>query len=262
MSADSRNAFFHRDGEFFVGNDAARGPWSTDACHAGPVTAVIAGAIETVVPDKQLARITVSYVRPIPMAGFRVSAETAGAGRSAASARATLLDREGRLCAAAQSLHLATTTLDVEPGAEPDRPDIAAAIPGRFPVTETLHKLPFFGSEMEVAYPPGENDSPGPTTMWMRAPSIVEGQQPSPFQSVCPLADCGNGLSRHSEFTRVICPNPDLSIVLHRLPESDWLASRARSFWEPSGIGSTQATLYDTRGAIGSAVQTLLLRPL
>ena len=51
-------------------------------------------------------------------------------------------------------------------------------------------------------------------------------------------------------------------MLLHRLPESEWLASKGISFWEPTGIGSTAATLYDERGAIGAALQSLVIRPM
>jgi len=38
MKKNSPAFFASADGEWFTGNDAARGPWSADACHAGPVT--------------------------------------------------------------------------------------------------------------------------------------------------------------------------------------------------------------------------------
>jgi hypothetical protein len=95
----------------------------------------------------------------------------------------------------------------------------------------------------------------------MRTPVIVEGEQSSPFQSSCPIADCGNGISRNSELTDNSFINTDLTVTVFRSPESDWLASRAVSFWEPTGIGMSQATLFDTRGPVGAALQTLIVRP-
>ncbi len=56
--------------------------------------------------------------------------------------------------------------------------------------------------------------------------------------------------------------NPDLTINVFRLPQSDWLASSALSFWEPSGVGLSQAQLFDTKGPIGFALQSLIIRPL
>ena len=133
---------------------------------------------------------------------------------------------------------------------------------GSFPVQQWLHDQPYFGSMVEIAYPPGEDDAPGPTTIWMRTPAIVAGEEMSPFQSVCPLSDCANGFARNADFGKVSCVNPDLTVLLHRLPESEWLASKGASFWEPTGIGSSAATLYDTRGVIGSALQSLVVAPI
>ncbi len=256
----SDSAFFRDVDGLIVGNDAARGPWSAEACHAGPVSAVIARELERCVADKQLVRLTITFQRPIPLAGFRVTASLEGEGRTGATATAVLADTDDKICAIATSLHLATESAEGLPTACIDGPDIAEATPGQFAVQRAIHGLPFFGSSIEVAYPPGGSAKPGPTTMWMRTLPIIEGEAPSPFESVCPLADCGNGISRNTDFDKATFVNPDLTVAIFRLPESDWLASESVSFWEPNGIGLSQAQLFDTRGAIGYALQTLIIR--
>jgi len=256
-------AFFSMDdADTFVGNDAARGPWSADACHAGPVTGLIVRALERTVTDKQLVRITNDYARPIPMSGFRIDTQVTRNGRAAATAIATLTDTSGKTCATATSLHLVTSTFDDLPTPRIESPSIEESAPGIFAVEKTRHDLSFFGSWIDVAYPPGESNSPGPTTLWMRTPPLLVDEHPSPFQSICPLADCGNGISRNAELSDATYVNPDLTIVLHRLPESEWLASSAISHWEPTGIGLSQATLFDEKGPVGTASQTLLIQPL
>jgi len=255
-------AFFHLDGDVIIGNDAARGPWSADACHAGPVSGVLVRAIEQAAPDKQLARVTMSFQRPIPIAGFRITAVVERDGRSTAATTAQLADRDGNVCAVACGLHLARHDFDTLPTATVPAPRFADAVAGTFPVEHATHGLPFFRSGIEVAYPPGETPDPGPTCVWMRTLPLIEGERPSPFQSLCPLADCGNGVSRNSRFAEATFINPDLTIAVFRLPESEWLASRAISFWEPTGIGLSHAQLFDTTGAIGYALQTLLIRPI
>lgn len=254
-------AFFHEEGNWLIGNETSRGPWSADACHAGPVTGTIARAMERAAPDRQLTRLTVSFFRPVPIAGFRVEAEIQREGRSATIVSVTLRTADDRVCATGTSLHLETYPEHPLPTASIPHPDFAQAIPGRFPVERGMHGLPFFGAAVEVARPPGETDSAGPSTLWMRTPRIVAGEEPSPFQRLCPIADCGNGISRNAGFGEATFINPDLTIIAYRLPESDWLASQAISFWEPNGIGMSQATLFDTRGALGSALQTLIIRP-
>ena len=262
MSNDKRAFFSIHDRDWFVGNDGARGPWSVDACHAGPVTGLIVRALEQTVTDKQLVRITTDYARPIPISGFRIDVEITRSGRAAAAAIAKLSDAGGKVCATASSLHLVKADFDALPTTVEAGPSRDEATPGRFAVEHAHHEMPFFRDSIEVAYPPGENNEPGPTTLWMKTPPVLEHEVPSPFQRICPLADCGNGTSRNAELTDMTFVNPDLTIVLHRLPESEWLASSAVSFWEPTGIGLSRATLYDEKGSVGVALQTLLIQPL
>ena len=82
----------------------------------------------------------------------------------------------------------------------------------------------------------------------------------SPYQRLCPLADCGNGLSRNVPGREINFINTDLSINIHRLPVSAWIGAEFSSSWESSGIGLARAMLFDTEGPIGVAHQTLLLR--
>ncbi len=253
--------FALHDGDWFVGNDGARGPWSADACHAGPVTGLLVRALEQAVPEKQLVRITADYVRPIPMSGFRIEAETLRDGRAVGAGRAALIDRDGKVCATATSLHIVRSDFDRLPTTTIATPNHADALPGEFVVETAHHDKPFFRDSIEVRYPPGENNDPGPTTIWMRTPQLLPDEMPSPFQRICPLADCGNGTSRNANLDEATFVNPDLTIVLHRLPETEWLALSAISFWEPSGIGLSQGTLFDENGPVGVASQTLLIQP-
>lgn len=264
MLATDDKAFFRSDGEWFRGNGVSRGPWSEDACHGGPVAGLLARAVERITADsgKQLARLTVNFQRPIPVSGFRIDAEIQRSGRMVMQAAASLRDSEDRVCAIASSLHLTTHSFESLPTASIPHPSLDDAIQGEFPAMRGTHGLHYFGSGVEVALPPGATNSGGPTTMWMRTLPILEDDEMSPFQTLCPIADCGNGISRNAGLAEASFINPDLTIVVHRLPESAWIASQAISFWQPSGIGMAHAMLFDTAGAIGTALQTLIVRPI
>lgn len=258
---NKNTAFFSSvDGEWFIPNDEARGPWSEDACHAGPPTGLIARALEKVVSDKPLTRLMVNLLRPIPMSGFRITAQVTKNGRVSATTSAELIDEQGKICANATALHLAADGGGYLACPPMDVPDFANAKPGVFPVTTVNHSLPFFSNGIEVMYPPGEDNSNGPTTLWMRTLPLLEGEVPSAFQRLCPLADCGNGTSRNADLTEAMFMNPDITIAIHRLPEGDWLASRATSYWQSTGVGLSQATLFDQKGPIGTAIQTLVVQ--
>ncbi len=254
-------AFFREAGGVFIGNDGARGPWDPEACHGGPVAALLARALELQVPDRVLVRLTVELPRPVPVAGFTIEASTVRAGRSVAATSAALTDGAGRVCATAYGLHLQQADIGDVPSPPQPAPTLSEAVPGPFPITAARHPLPMFGTAVEARYPPGEDRRPGPTTLWLRTPAILEGEEPSPFQRMCPLADCGNAISRNVELDEATFVNPDLTVFLVRPPRGAWLAAQAVSHWQPSGIGLSDAALFDADGFVGRAVQTLLIRP-
>lgn len=249
--------------ELFRPNGSCRGPWDAEACHAGPPTGLLARAAERLLPDHRLVRLTVEVTRPIPFAGFTIDAEITRAGRSVATAALSIVDLDGRVVASAHTSHLAARPDDARiPTTTAPVTDLAAAQPGPFPLAATRHGLRAFMDGVEVCYPPGEDRSPGPTTIWMRTIPLIKGEEPSPFQRICPLADCGNALSRLAEPDRMGFVNTDLTIHLHRQPVGDWLGSRAESAWNADGIGLSDALLFDAHGPVGRAMQTLLVTPV
>jgi len=121
--------------------------------------------------------------------------------------------------------------------------------------------LPAFnGTGVQTRYGASDNAEPGKTTAWLKTVPLVEGETASPFQSICPLADCGNAFGRLAEPSQVTFMNTDLTVLLHRDPEGEWLGTDSECFWEPNGIGLSDSRLFDRHGAVGRAVQTLLLR--
>lgn len=259
MGDDRQTAFFSSDNGYFVGTDAARGPWSEDACHGGPVAGLLARAVELLVPAKQLTRLTVELTRPAPMAGFRIEADLLRDGRLLANAAARVVDRDGRVCASAASAHIAARELGSVPTCLPQAPDFEDSRPGRFSIGGGPHRLPTFGSAIEVRLPTDRHMDTGPSTVWMKSPPLLDNEDPSPFQRLCPLADCGNALSRNADMSTLTFINIDLTITMYRAPVSDWIASSSMSHWQPTGIGLAEAMLFDTRGAVGSAQQTLII---
>lgn len=254
--------FTTADGVWFSPGDGARGPWDPDACHAGPPTALMVRAMERLAPHHQMTRVTVELLRPIPMRGFRVQAETRRPGRSVTTTEAEILD-DDRVYARAFGLHLRELA-HLEYGTPAVAvPDFDASTPGPFPITDTRHHLPAFPSSVEVRYDPsGSQGAGGPTTLWMRTIPILADEEPSGFQRLCPLADSGNGISYNGYLDRVLFVNPDLALTVHRLPEGEWFCSRVLSHWQPNGVGMTDAELFDRTGPVGRAVQTLLIDPV
>lgn len=257
-------AFFTtRDGAWFTPTPHCRGPWDAEACHAGPPTGLMARALEALAPESRLVRLNVELTRPIPFSGFAVEAEIVRAGRTVTTTRATLRDGDGHVRASASGLHLAEAPPRALPTVRAPHPagSRSDAVPGPFPFTGTLHGLEAFnGSGVEVAYPPGESPEPGPTILWMRTVPLLADEPASGFQRICPLADCGNAVGRNADPGEFTFVNPDLSITLHREPEGEWFGMRAENHWQPDGIGMSDGLLFDERGPVGRALQTLIVR--
>ncbi|EEE39095.1 hypothetical protein RKLH11_2941 [Rhodobacteraceae bacterium KLH11] len=264
MTSDmTEQAYFHQNAQgVFVGNDPARGPWSADHCHAGPVSGLIARAAETEVgSEKMLTRLTVDLLRPLPLAGLRVAAETTRHTRTLATTRVTVHDLDDTLCATATTMHMVRRSLGAVPNVDIPPPDLQDVVDGPFPIGEMRHDLKGFAHHCGIAYPRGGNQGAGPKTVWMRTPPLLEGEGPSPIQALCPLADCGNGISWNAPTSEMGFMNTDLTVQIHREPVSDWLAAESVSHWQPSGVGMSQSVLFDTQGPVGTALQTLVLFP-
>ncbi len=92
----------------------------------------------------------------------------------------------------------------------------------------------------------------------MRVP-LVEGEEPTPLQRVLIAADSGNGVSAALDWREHLFINTDLSVHLLRPPESEWVGLEAETLLGPLGLADT--ALWDERGRIGRAAQTLLVRP-
>jgi hypothetical protein len=251
-------------GEWFLPTDFARGPWDASACHGGPPTALLARAAERALPELALARLTVELVRTVPMAGFSIGTEVVKAGRSTGTTRSVIVDAHGGLRAVATGMHISPSPVALFPATLDNSgvvtPRLADAEPGDFPISKIRHDQPGFSRAVTTRYPAG--DGPGATTVWMRTIPLLPGEEPSPFQRICPLADCGNAFSRHAEPDQVQFVNADLTVALHREPVGHWMGSRVWSHWQPSGLGLADALLFDDEGPVGRALQTLLLRPV
>jgi hypothetical protein len=250
------------DGTWFQPTDPCRGPWDPNACHAGPPAGLLARASEQLLPDQQLVRLTIDLTRPIPHSGFRIEGEVTRAGRTVSTTAMTLIDGSGKPIVVARAMHIAPGQPSEIPTIPHTTPSLSDAVPGRFPVAGSSHGQSAFSTGVEVRYPPGQRPDIGPTRVWMRALPLLPDEQPSPFQRICPLADCGNAFSRNADPDQVAFMNSDLTLVLHRPPVGEWLGMDSESHWQSNQIGMSDSLLFDELGPVGRAVQALILRPV
>jgi hypothetical protein len=271
------DTFFEPDGDLYVPSELTRGPWDPGSQHAGPPTALIGREIERLESDapRQVGRITFEIMRPVPIAPLRVEARVVRPGRSVEMCEATLSDGDGETLvrATAWRLRVAEVPIPAELTGEGGR-DVAPAgastlRPGHVPPPpDECAEREFFDTGQSVGYhtamdyrfASGAFLEPGPATVWMRMrQALVAGEDPTPLQRVLVAADSGNGVSATLDWSRFLFINVDLTVHLHRMPAGEWVCLDAITIPEPTGIGIADTALYDERGPVGRAAQTLLV---
>jgi hypothetical protein len=116
-----------------------------------------------------------------------------------------------------------------------------------------------YHTAMEYRFVRGAFLEPGPATVWMRMRAqLVLGEEPTALQRVMVAADSGNGVSAALDWREHLFINTDLTVHLLRLPETQWVCLEAQTLIGSLGMADT--ALWDERGRIGRAVQTLLVR--
>ena len=113
--------FTRLDADRVLPGDPARGPWSPDSLHGGPVAALLGGAAEALLEDLQPARVTVELLRPVPIAPLRITAELTRPGRKVRLAGAQVAMADGTVVATATVLGIRRADVGV-----PDQPEQAA----------------------------------------------------------------------------------------------------------------------------------------
>ena len=253
------DAFFEIDGETIVPTELTRGPWDSNSQHAGPPAALVGREIEQLEGGGQVGRVTYEILRAVPIAPLTVSARIVRPGRRVELIEASLADEQGEVMRAhAWRLRPAPVEVPAEliPEDAPPGPDAADPTTSFF---ETGHSVGYH-TAMEYRFVTGSFVEPGPATVWMRMRHpLLSGEEPSPLQRVLIAADSGNGISATLDYRRYLFINVDLSVHLHRMPEGDWVCLDAVTIPQPTGVGMSDTVLYDERGPIGRAAQTLLV---
>lgn len=254
-------AFFLPDGDAFVATELTRGPWDPGAQHGGPPTALLARALEGCEPREgfRIARVTFEILRPIPIARLRADVRLVRPGRSVEYLEGALSDERGEvLRASAWRMRSAAEPVDVPPGdPPPPGPESGSPPPWeRRPGEAGIHEA------VEWRFVGGSWGEPGPAIGWnrLRVP-LVAGEAPTPLQRVLVAADFGNGISAVVDWRRFVFINTDLTVHLLRPLEGEWVCLDSVTSVDPAGIGIAESSLFDTRGRIGRATQTLFVGP-
>ncbi len=250
-------------GDQYLPTIASRGPWSPDALHGGPVAALVAGAAEGLLEDLFPSRVTVELLRPVPLAPLTVTARALRPGRKVRLVGVEVATEDGTVVTSATVLGIRRGEIHVPEAfstAQPPPPPETGQPADRSAIATGDDYEAFHNLGVEHRFVVGTFHEPGPATDWIRLRlPVVAGRAPSPLQRVMGAADFGNGVSHIVDFTKLLFINPDLTVHLHRLPEGEWVCLDAASVYEPHGVGLAQSELWDERGLVGRALQSLLV---
>ena len=75
-------------------------------------------------------------------------------------------------------------------------------------------------------------------------------------------ADFGSGVGNPLRLTHATGINADVTIAMHRHPVGEWVCLESGAWANPHGVGLAETRLHDEQGAIGRAVQTLLVESI
>jgi hypothetical protein len=239
---------------------ATAGPWSPDAQHGGPPSALAARELEAHEPDAgmRLARVSVDILRPVPVGELEVSTRTVRPGKRVALLEA-VITAGGQDVLVARGWRIATS--DAAPVVGKDRrvPDVpGTSRPPRFPGGYVDGYL----AMIDWRFATGNFGELGPCQVWARPRiPLLPGEDLSPACRTLLVADSGSGVSMAVDPAAYIFINVDLTVILHRDPVGEFVLLDAESTMGGAGTGLADTQLADTTGFFGTCVQTLLVAP-
>jgi acyl-coenzyme A thioesterase PaaI-like protein len=261
------DAVFVHDGDAFTATDLALGPWAPDALHGGAPAALIAHVLAGHAgraggregdPPLRLARVTYEFVRPVPVGPLAVRVEQVRPGRRMALLDAFITDPDGTEVTRARGLLLRPSELEATPPAPPPFPGPEDGVRN-----DWHEQRPMFATHaMEIRFVEGRFREPGAATAWfrLRVP-LVSGVPTLPLDRVAAAGDFGNGIASVLDWATHVFINPDLTLYLEREPVDEWVALQSEMRVLPGSAAVAESVLWDRRGRIGRAMQSLLVGP-
>jgi hypothetical protein len=263
------------DSRLFHSTELTRGPWSPDAQHGGPPSALLAMGIEAHDDDKAprrppgseeamfVARMTIELLKPVPLVPLHLHVNATRPGLKVQLLAASLIAGDTEV-ARASALRIRRKHVEIPDGAFPvlESPGLPAS--GYETSTPWHHPggaVAFHSHAVDHRFVSGGFDRPGPAVDWIRLRvPLVEGETTPAVSRVAAAADFGNGvswaLSRVDGYQFI---NPDLTIYLHAYPPGEWVCLDAMTYPQAHGVGLAESRLWGERGTIGRSLQSLLL---
>ncbi len=252
------SALFVRDGDDYLASELALGPWFADALHGGPPAALMAQVMGEAMSSEglRLARITLELMRPVPRGPLTVEVGVVRPGRRVTLLDGALRDPAGAEVLRARALYLAPATLEATPEQAPPFPSPEAG-----ELNDWASDTVMFATHgMEIRFVEGRFREVGPSIAWfrLRAP-LIDGVPTTGVARIVAAGDFGNGIAPALSWEEHTFINPDLTVFVERDPVDEWVALVAHTRVQAGSVARAESELWDRRGPIGRAVQTLLV---
>lgn len=255
-------AVFVHDGDGYSATELALGPWAPGALHGGAPAAliahVLAGQADRDNGELRLARVTYEFVRPVPTGPLSVRVEQVRPGRRVTLLDAFLTDGDGTEVTRARGLLVRPAELQATPRQPPSFPG-----PEEGEVSDWSEERPMFATHaMEIRFVEGRFREPGRSTAWFRLRAPLIADEPTlGVDRMAAAGDFGNGIASVLSWAEHVFINPDLTLYLEREPVDEWVALQSEMRVLDGSVAVAESVLWDRRGRIGRAVQSLLVGP-
>lgn len=250
--------FFRREGDSFLPNPIANGPWDSSSLHGRIVIGLLAFAVEQRHGGEDFvpARLTVDMFR-LPNITTPIEVKTTAI-REGLRIRVIEADFfSGGVAMARASCQL------LRRGQNPrgniwSPPNWEVPAPADIPPPSDTR----LGMHGKWATRPivGHMGSLGPRRLWMsEVRELVEGAPLTPFVRVALAADFASPFANAGDQGLTFI-NSDVTLYLHRLPATEWIGFEVMNHHATDGIAIGECWLHDERGAIGTSIVAALVQ--
>lgn len=255
----TKYALFRREGDDLVPQDIARSLWKQDQMHGVATGGALGRAVELAVresgrDDLRPARFTVDLFRAPTMDACRTETMIVREGSRLMLVDATLVQGGGPV-ARASCLFLKAT--ENPPGTVWTPDDVPAPPPAEIAPVSEEPRVPIFSSDAGWSQDFAQHQNPGRKQTWQSALRIVVGEETTPFQGLCGVADSTSMVVNWGD-QGVQFINTDISLSISRLPVSLEIGLSATSWSCHDGIATGTAMIFDRQGPIGTSAVTSL----
>lgn len=259
MPAD---ALFLPDGDAtFVPTSGAVGPWDARIVHGAAVVALLTGRLTPA--EGTMARVTVDFLRPVPMGPLDLDLADLGGGTRAQRHRAVLTS-DGQEVAAAEAVVVRALELELPDKAlgHPTPFDPAAAPPLDEPHHAAAEIVGHESYDSESAvFVPMRVEGDRRVHAWISlALPVVAGTDLLGTEVAAAAADYGqSAVSRQLPFGEWSFRNTEQTIHFSRPPVGRWVGLRSEALVQPVGTGFSSADLFDADGWVARASAAIVV---